>query len=115
MVAEIFYYVGAILVVIGGAFGLIAAIGMLRFPDLYTRMHAASKAGIVSAGFIFAAIGFVSFDGSVALRALMGVFFLMLTTPVSAHLLARVAYFSGVRPVEDTRPNEMENEGPVDR
>lgn len=115
MLVEILYYLGAALVVIGGVFGLIAAIGMLRFPDLYTRMHAASKAGIVSAGFIFVAIGLVSFDGPVALRALMGVCFLMLTTPVSAHLLARVAYFSGVRPVDATAPNEMENEGAVKR
>ena len=100
-------YAGALLIVLGGLFGLIAAIGVLRFPDLYTRMHAASKAGIVSAGFIFTAIALVAFDGPVALRAAMGIVFLMLTIPISAHLLARTAYFSGIHPAPNTNPIKM--------
>lgn len=107
MLADLLRIAGAILIVLGSAFALIAAIGMVRFPDLYTRMHAASKAGLVSAGLVFAAIALVAFDGPVALRAIMGILFLMLTTPVSAHLLARIAYAAGVRPVESTASAEM--------
>lgn len=98
MTATVLQYLAAVLVVLGAIFALLAALGILRFPDLYTRMHAASKAGVVGAGLIMLAISVVAGDGSVILRALIGIGFLLLTTPVSAHLLAKVAYFSGYKP-----------------
>jgi multicomponent Na+:H+ antiporter subunit G len=47
MIGEILNWLGAIAIVVGGLFGLLAGLGVLRLPDLYTRMHAASKAGLV--------------------------------------------------------------------
>lgn len=73
-----------------------AALGLFRLPDLYLRMHAASKAGTLGAGFSFLAIALISPDASVALRAIAGFTFLLLTAPVAAHLLARAAYLTGV-------------------
>lgn len=102
MIAEIARYIAGVLLVAGAAFGLLSSIGLLRLPDLYTRMHAASKAGPVGAGLIFVAIAVISFNGPVILRAIIGILFLVLTTPVSAHLLARAAYFAGHRPSELT-------------
>lgn len=90
MIADLFTYLGCLLLLLGAAFALLAAIGVLRLPDLYTRMHAASKAGAVGGGLILLAVALISYDGSVALRAILGTGFLLLTTPVSAHLLARV-------------------------
>jgi multicomponent Na+:H+ antiporter subunit G len=111
--AALTYGAGAF-IIIGATFSLIAAVGILRLPDLYTRMHAASKAGTVGSGLLLLAIALVAFDVAVILRALAGVLFLLLTAPVAAHLLARAAYSAGYRPAEITTINEMEvSEGPA--
>jgi len=104
---DIALYVGSALLLAGAAFTLLAAIGVVRLPDLYTRMHAASKAGVVGAGFVLLAVAVVSFDGAVALRAVIGVGFLLLTTPVSAHLLARASHNSGYRSQDDIVMNDL--------
>jgi len=106
--ADLFLYVGAVLLLAGAVFVLLATVGVLRFPDLYTRMHAASKAGVVGAGMILLAIAIVSFDSAVALRAIVAIVFLILTTPIGAHLLARAAYKSGYQPTKATISNELD-------
>ena len=108
MMHEILAYMVGILLIIGAIFSLGAAIGLLRLPDLYTRMHAASKAGTLGAGFGFIAIALASLDGSVILRAFAGFVFLLLTAPISAHLLARAAYFAGYKPAPVTKIDEMD-------
>lgn len=92
MIADIIIYVGCAFLLLGALFSLIAAIGVVRLPDLYTRMHAASKAGAVGGGLVLLSVALVSFDVGVALRAIIGLIFLLLTTPVAAHLLARASY-----------------------
>ena len=96
--SDILILLGAALLVLGSVFSLLAAIGVVRLPDLLTRMHAASKAGAVGGGMVLLAVAFVSFDSGVAVRSIIGVLFLLLTTPISAHLLARVAYKSRQQP-----------------
>jgi multicomponent Na+:H+ antiporter subunit G len=110
MIVELGQYVAGIFIIIGAAFSLLAAAGILRFPDLYTRLHAATKAGTVGAGFVLLAIAVAAFDAPVILRALAGVIFLVLTSPISAHLLARAAYLAGERPSNITVVNDLENE-----
>lgn len=102
-------YVSVVLLLIGSAFCALAALGILRFPDVYTRLHAASKAGPLGAGLILLAVAFASDDWSVALKAVIGLVFLLLTAPVSAHLLARAALRSGVRPSALTSINEFDS------
>lgn len=92
MIAAIAIYAGCVLLLLGSLFTLIAAIGVVRLPDLFTRMHAASKAGPVGTGLVLLAVAVVSADVGVALRAIVGLVFLLLTTPVAAHLLARASY-----------------------
>ncbi|ASY55685.1 MULTISPECIES: monovalent cation/H(+) antiporter subunit G [Sinorhizobium] len=87
----------AILIVAGAGFSLLAALGLLRFPDLYTRMHAASKAGTVGSGLLLVAAGLHSLDPAIFVRALAGFVFLVLTAPISAHLLAKAAHQAGYR------------------
>jgi multicomponent Na+:H+ antiporter subunit G len=101
-------YLGGTILVLGALFTLLAAIGVVRLPDLYTRMHAASKAGAVGGGLILLAVAIVSQDAAVSIRAVIGVVFLLLTTPVSAHLLARASYLSGYKPCSDTSIDEIE-------
>jgi multicomponent Na+:H+ antiporter subunit G len=111
VIVEVLSYVTAILLIAGSLFGLLAAIGILRLPDLYTRMHAASKAGAVGSGLIFAAVAVISFDVPIALRAIIGIAFVVLTTPVSAHLLARASLKAGYPPSALTAVNELDVEG----
>ena len=47
MIGALLQYIAAAFVLVGAVFGLLAAIGIVRLPDLYTRLHAASKAGVV--------------------------------------------------------------------
>lgn len=107
MIAELTQYLAALLILAGALFSLIAAIGVLRLPDLYTRLHAASKAGAIGAGLIFLALAVASRDGAVILRSLLGIVFLLLSTPVAAHLLARAAYRSGEAPTPATTVDDL--------
>jgi multicomponent Na+:H+ antiporter subunit G len=109
MIAEAGLYVAGAMILIGSVFGLLAAIGILRLPDLYTRMHAASKAGTMGSGLMLLAIALVALESAVTLRAIAAVLFLLLTAPVSAHLLARAAYSAGYRPSPITKINDMED------
>lgn len=87
----------AVLLLAGALFSLIAAIGIVRLPDLYSRMHAASKAGTVGSGLLLLAVGIHSQELSTLARALAGFVFFVLTAPISAHLLARAAHKAGHR------------------
>lgn len=100
----------AFTLVLGALVTLLAAIGIVRFPDLYTRMHAASMAGSVGCGLILIAVALVSFELAVAVRAVLGIGFLLLTTPVSAHLLARASLHSGNDGEIVTVTNELTSE-----
>ena len=100
--AEISLYLTGLLCLAGGFFIVVAALGVVRLNDLYIRMHAASKAGTVGTGALLLALAVFSGDGGVMLRALAGVAFFLLTTPIAAHLLARSAYLAGYKPCPET-------------
>ncbi|MCB5202768.1 monovalent cation/H(+) antiporter subunit G [Neorhizobium sp. T786] len=85
----------ALLILVGTVFTFAAAIGINRFPDLYTRMHAASKAGTVGSALMLVAVGVHAADLAILARSFAGFFFFVLTAPVSAHLLAKAAHDSG--------------------
>ena len=88
--------IAGVLILIGGAFSLIAGIGLARLPDLYVRMHAATKAGTLGAGLVLAALAFEAQQLEVAARAIAGLTFLFFTAPIAAHLLGRAGYIAGV-------------------
>ncbi|WEX07750.1 monovalent cation/H(+) antiporter subunit G [Chelativorans sp. AA-79] len=85
------------LILIGAFFAFAASIGLLRLPDLYTRMHAASKTGTLGSGAMLIALAVYTEDHATASRALAAIVFLLLTAPISAHLLAKAAYAAGYR------------------
>ena len=96
------------LILLGGAFVFVSALGLLRMPDLYMRMHAATKAGTLGAGLMLGALA-VFFGGlGVVVEALAVIIFLLLTAPVAAHVLGRASYASGVGLWEETRFDELE-------
>lgn len=103
------------LLLIGGAlFTLVAAIGILRLPDVYMRMHAASKAGTLGSGMALIAVAVHSLELDVVTRAIAGVVFFMLTAPISAHLLARASYQVGYRPCAATHVDALASAPPAD-
>ena len=80
------------LLVTGAAFSLVASLGLIRFPDVYSRMHAASMAGTIGSGLILLAFIILSPEFGMAARAFATFLFLALTAPVAAHLLAHAAF-----------------------
>ena len=85
-----------LLCTIGALAILVAAIGILRMPDFYLRLSVTVKAATLGGGLLLlsAAIYFPE-EVSVTTKALAIIFFLILTAPVAAHLIARSAYFIG--------------------
>ena len=80
----------------GASFMLLAAVGIVRMPDLFTRMQTASKASTLGISLILLAAGLLLDDYAVALRAILTISFFFVTAPVAAHMIARAAYFVGV-------------------
>lgn len=74
----------------GAVLMLLAGVGVLRFPDLYSRMHAATKATVVGVMLISIA-GAVAIDGAAA-RILLAAALLLLTVPTASHFIARASY-----------------------
>jgi len=78
------------LLIAAAIFNLIAAIGLLRLPDVYTRMHAASKAGTFGSGLMLVTIAIHAGEINIASRALAGVaFFLLLASSSTVHTLLK--------------------------
>ena len=100
-------YLTAVLVLAGGLFGFIAAVGMLRLPDMITRMHASTKAGTLGAGLIMAAVANHFMEIGITLRAAAAILFLLLTAPVAAHVIGRAAYRCGIKLWERTWIDEL--------
>lgn len=100
----------AILLLGGALLMLLAALGLLRLPDLLTRLHVLSKAGTVGASAFMLAVALAIPKVAVLTRAIAVVVFLVLTAPIAAHLLARAAYFLGVPLGEKTVRDDLEGE-----
>jgi len=94
--------VAGVLMVGGTAFMVIAALGLVRLPDLYTRMHAVTKAGTLGIGLVLVAAAVAFGDVSVTTRAMVAILFVLLTAPVSAHMIGRAGYLGGVSLWEGT-------------
>ena len=73
----------------GGFFCLVAALGVWRFRDFYSRVHAATKASTFGLGFTIMAAAVELGTLSALAKAVLALVFLFMTLPVSAHLLAR--------------------------
>ena len=100
-------YVADFSILIGAVFALLGALGVLRFPDVYTRLHAASKAGPLGVGLILLGAGLHSGEPLTILRSVIGLLFVVLVSPISAHLLARAALKSGIPPSKSTSIDEF--------
>ncbi len=91
----------AALLLTGGIVMAVAALGVARLPDVFMRMHAATKAGVVGTGLILLGSGIALETGMGLALAVAGVVFLIATTPIASHAIGRAAYVAGT-PLADT-------------
>jgi len=82
----------------GGIFVLISTVGMLRFPDFFTRLHAASIADTLGSMLILAGLILQAGFDLISIRLLLIFFFILFTTPTAAHALAKAALHGNLHP-----------------
>jgi len=93
------FWLGAFLCMFGGVSTVIAAVGVLRFPDFYTRMHAASVTDTLGALTLLVGMAFLAPDFLIVFKLGMIGVFLVLTGPTSTHAIANAAYKAGLHPL----------------
>src|SRR3954454_18807558 len=88
--------ISAVLLVVGALFMLLAGLGVLRLPDLFMRLQAATKASTLGVGCLLLGAAVHFQELGVTTRAVLVIAFFFLTAPVGAHVIARAAYAVGV-------------------
>lgn len=98
------YTISALLIT-GGAFTLIGAIGLARLPDFFTRLHGPTKATTLGVGAVMlsSVVYFSSTGQGIGISEILITVFLFLTAPVSANMLAKAAMHIGVKTMDNTR------------
>jgi multicomponent Na+:H+ antiporter subunit G len=114
-VAVVTAWVTVALLVAGATLMLLAAVGVVRMPDVFSRMQAATKASSLGIGCMMLAVAVYFGDLAITTRVLMIVVFIFLTAPVSAHMIGRAAYRVGVPPWKGTVIDDLRdrNTGPT--
>lgn len=108
-VSQIVEWIAVLIILAGSILSVISAYGMIRFKDVYTRSHAATKSSTlgVLACLLGAFIYFWIVDGYISVRLLLGIIFVFITSPVSGHLVTRAAYRAGVPLAEGSGDDEL--------
>ncbi len=89
-------WIVGILLIAGSGFATIAALGVLRLPDVLIRMHASTKVGTLSSGLVMLAAALHFGEGQVVVRAIAIMLFLLLTAPIAGHMIGRAVIQTGV-------------------
>ncbi len=101
-VVEIFIDLVSWVLILGGSgFLIIGAVGIIRFPDFWSRLHAAAV--VDSAGMVLLLLGMILQGGftSASIKLVLIIVFLFITGPTATHAVANAAYVSGSRPLGD--------------
>lgn len=88
-----------ICLVLGGLLGIIGGIGMHRFPDFYTRLHAAGTTDTLCAALFLLGLGFQAGLTLASFKLFLIFVFIFLTSPAASHSLANAAMIGGLKPV----------------
>lgn len=110
MMPTVFDLMVAVPLVMGTFLIVVTCIGLLRFPDVYCRMHAAGKAGTLGVCFLVMAtiVYFAPENTSTPVRGVLAIVFQFLTTPAATHLLARAVYIAEYPRTERTAIDELQ-------
>lgn len=99
--------VSTVLLVAGAFFMLLAGLGVLRLPDLFMRLQAATKASTLGVACLMLGVAVHFHDPAVTARAVLVIAFFFLTAPVGAHVIARAAYAVGAPLWKGTIADEL--------
>lgn len=88
--------VASLLLIVGAVFTFLAALGLVRLPDLFMRLQATTKASTLGIGALAVAVAVHYATGGVSARAILVLAFVFITAPAGAHAIARAAHRSGV-------------------
>ena len=88
--------IGYILITIGILFNIFGCIGLVRFPDVYNRLQAATKCVTLGTIMLLVGAALVSGHGATSAKAIICAVFILITSPTAAHAIAKGAYASGV-------------------
>ncbi len=97
--------IGALVVLVGAAFMVLAAIGIIRMPDPYNRIQAGTKASTL--GVVLALIGLGIYEIALLPKLIVIALFVLITNPLSSHALARAAHAAGVPLADETVRDEL--------
>lgn len=97
--------VGAIITLTGSLVLLIASIGLIRMPDVYNRLQVGTKA--TTLGTILSLLGLAIIMPGWAGKLILLIIFVMMTNPVSSHVMARAAYFIKIPFTESTKVDKL--------
>ncbi len=95
---EILYNSGTVLIILGIPFFLSGTVGLIRFPDIYTRLHALTKADNVGLGCIVCGLALQSGSWIVTARLLLIWLLVLIANSASCHLIARSAMQKNIQP-----------------
>lgn len=99
-------WISAALIVSGATLALLAGVGVVRMPDVFTRMQASTKASTLGLGCLLVALVIRHPEAPIVMRAISICAFMMLTTAVSAHVIGRAAALTGAPLWKGTRIDE---------
>lgn len=105
--ANVVDLIAAVLVVLGAFFCLSAAVGILRFPDVITRLHAATKPQVFGLVLVLTALALVLWSWQTTALAVLVAGFQVVTAPVSAHMISRTAYRLGLWNAEEAVVDQL--------
>lgn len=86
------------LITVGVVFFIAGTMGLLRFPDLFTRLHALTKADNLGLGFIVAGLALYSGSWMVTIKLVLIWLLVMMSSAVASHLIAQAALRKGIKP-----------------
>ena len=101
-------WLGSICLIAGGVFCLIGGYGLIRLPDMFTRMHAAGVSDTLGAGLILLGLGL--HEGPTLITVKLGIIliFIVFSSPTSTHALAQAALAGGLKPWRKGEPRDSE-------
>jgi multicomponent Na+:H+ antiporter subunit G len=95
------------LIAIGAVLMVLAAVGIIKMPDVYSRMQSSTKASTLGVGCTMLAVAIDFGDLAITTRVVLIVAFVFLTAPISAQMIGRAAYYVGVPLWEGTTLDEL--------
>jgi len=99
----------AVFLILGSVFILIAALGFLRLPDVYMRMHAITKASSLAIILFSIALIIAHPNYRIILGSILLVVFVVATAPISSHMLARVAHLIGIKMAKGSKRDDLQH------